>query len=397
MTEPAAGTRKVVTVGTHRVRTPEETWDLVAPLLPGFGVTRVSDITGLDVLGVPVAMATRPLAKTLSVSQGKGRTYPLARVSAALEAVELWHCEYAAPPVARAGTPGRELDLPYPVTAVATAPGALIGPATPLDWVRATGLVTGRATFVPADTARLLGPAEERWQPPGLRRDSTGLASGNTRTEAALHALYEVVERDALSRSPGAPRVAVDPATLPDGAGSELVDRIHHAGADLDVVRVDNRFGLPCFAARVWSPDFPVGCLGYGAHAAAEVAVSRAITEAAQSRLTAIAGSRDDLRAVYRRVARGGTAPPRVADRVGWPDAGSPPVPRFDEVTAELTWACSRAARTTGAEPLLVDLSTRPEFAVVKVVVLGCRADLDVVHPRSAADPVHGLFAAAVG
>lgn len=398
MPEPGAGTRKVFTAGTHRVRAPEETWDLVAPLLPTFGITRVSDITGLDILGVPVAMATRPLAKTLSVSQGKGLTYALARVSAVMESIELWHCEYAPPAVVRSGTPARNLDLRYAVADVATERGALVGPSTPLDWVGAVGLTSARPTVVPADTARLLHPGEERWQPPGLRRDSNGLASGNSRAEAAAHALYEIVERDALSRSSAAARVSMDPGTLPDEAGAELVDRIRRAGASLDVTWVDNRFGLPCFAARVWSPDFPVSCLGYGAHSSAEIAVSRAITEAAQSRLTAIAGSRDDLNPVHRRTADGPAAPPpRSAERHAWRAVERPPAPWFSEVTAELDWAAGLVRRVAGAEPLLVDLSTVPELAVVKVVVPGCMTDPDVVHPRSSVDAVNGLFAAAGG
>ncbi|WP_405576416.1 hypothetical protein [Streptomyces sp. NBC_01092] len=44
------------------------------PLLAGYGMTRVADVTGLDDLVIPVTMAVRPLARTLSVAQGKGVT-----------------------------------------------------------------------------------------------------------------------------------------------------------------------------------------------------------------------------------------------------------------------------------------------------------------------------------
>jgi hypothetical protein len=60
--------------GAHRVREPAQTWDLVSPLMGDYGVTRVADVTGLDVIGIPVWMAVRPLAATLAVSQGKGAT-----------------------------------------------------------------------------------------------------------------------------------------------------------------------------------------------------------------------------------------------------------------------------------------------------------------------------------
>ena len=288
--EARVGTDKVFTDGTHRLRHPDRTWDLVAPLLGGFGVTRVSDITGLDILGVPVWVATRPLATTLAVSQGKGRTAALARVSAVMESIELWHAENVRPASVHRRTTARDLALPYRLADVDTVPGSLLDDSSPIDWIEATDARTGRPTPLPADLARLSGPPPSGWRPPGLAQNSNGLASGNSRVEAVLHALYELVERDALSRaSTSADRIPVDPASLPEEAGAEMVAGIRRSGADLDVVRIANRFGVPTFAARVWSPDFPISCLGYGAHLSPEVGVSRAVTEAAQSRLTSMA------------------------------------------------------------------------------------------------------------
>ncbi|PYC83819.1 hypothetical protein C7C46_08410 [Streptomyces tateyamensis] len=54
-------------------------------------------------------------------------------------------------------------------------------------------------------------------------------------------------------------------------------------------------FGIPTFAAFVWSPLFPIVCAGSGSHMDPEVAVSRALTEAVQSRLTEISSTRDDI------------------------------------------------------------------------------------------------------
>src|SRR5690242_2091930 len=79
--------------GTHRVCTPEETWRRIQPALAAAGVTRVADVTGLDHLGIPVFQAIRPASRNLSVSQGKGLSAAAARVSAAMEALELWHAE----------------------------------------------------------------------------------------------------------------------------------------------------------------------------------------------------------------------------------------------------------------------------------------------------------------
>jgi len=51
-------------------------------VMSALGITRVANVTGLDHVGVPTWMAVRPLALSLSVSQGKGLTHDLARISA---------------------------------------------------------------------------------------------------------------------------------------------------------------------------------------------------------------------------------------------------------------------------------------------------------------------------
>jgi ribosomal protein S12 methylthiotransferase accessory factor len=67
-----------------RVRPPEQTWNAIKPRLREFGITRVGEVTGLDRIGLPVWIAIRPNARTLSVSQGKGLDDTAARVSAAM-------------------------------------------------------------------------------------------------------------------------------------------------------------------------------------------------------------------------------------------------------------------------------------------------------------------------
>lgn len=39
---------------SDRIRRPEETWSRIEALLPRFGITRLSRLTGLDRLGIPV-------------------------------------------------------------------------------------------------------------------------------------------------------------------------------------------------------------------------------------------------------------------------------------------------------------------------------------------------------
>jgi ribosomal protein S12 methylthiotransferase accessory factor len=199
-----------------------------------------------------------------------------------------------------------------------------------------------------------------------------------------LHALYEIVERDAIAGLPpdslGQP---VDQGTIDDEGCLELIDRIRTANVALTLCRVPSRFGVPCFAAQVWSPDFPIRCRGHGAHLDPAVAASRAVTEAVQSRLTAIAGSRDDLPSIYGHVQLGRSAPPDTPhDGRPWHDVERS-ARSFTDVAEELAWvAVTVRDGCHGREPLVIDLSTDADFAVVRVIVPGAELDLDHMHPE---------------
>lgn len=378
-----AKTTKTFWGGTHRVRLPEETWDIIRPKLRRFGITRIADVTGLDVIGIPVVMAVRPLAKLLSVSQGKGQTATLAAVSGAMESIEMWHAEHAVPATAHPHTPARELTLPYGVRELLSVPGGLLTEDTPLDWVDAVGIATGRAVPLPVVLVGLTAPHEQRWLPSGLRAGSNGLASGNCREEAALHALYEVIERDVLSQpNLDDVRVDIDPRSITDEMCGALLDRMYSAGVTVRIFHVPNRFRVPCFGARIWNEDFPVVALGWGAHLAPEVAVSRALTEAAQSRLASLVGSREDLPAVYEHVRRGGANPLSPPEEpVSWADvfAGDN---GFTDVADELRTVSTVVTEVADAEPLLVDLSTEDDIAIARVVLPGAKLDVDRFHPK---------------
>src|SRR5690348_13948976 len=63
---------KTYLCGTHRTVEPEETLRKTIPLMPAMGITRIANITGLDRIGLPVVLVTRPNSRSLAVSQGKG-------------------------------------------------------------------------------------------------------------------------------------------------------------------------------------------------------------------------------------------------------------------------------------------------------------------------------------
>ena len=309
--------------GTQRTCPPEETLDRVRPHLAQMGITRLADITGLDTVGIPVAQAIRPMGRSLSVKQGKGATLAAALASAAVEAAEAWHAETFRP-ATRRGT-ARQLRRTHRVCdldGLAAGPGPLEG--TVLTWVRASNLVDGAVLMVPFDCVHLdfVRPAETDL----LDRSSNGLAGGNTLAGAVLHALLEMIERDALAsfwtlpeRTRRARRIDAALAAQSDPVVALMLERIVAAGLHLELFDATNDLAVPSVLARIYgigtasAARFGAGVsgasLGHGAHLNPAIALSRAVSEAAQSRLTRIAGSRDDLTPRHYRPATGGNLP----------------------------------------------------------------------------------------
>ncbi|MET7746267.1 YcaO-like family protein [Streptomyces sp. NPDC005385] len=387
--------RKAYFEGTHRTRHPDQTWKAIRPLLMSYGITRVADVTGLDDLGIPVTMAVRPLARTLSVAQGKGATLTAARVSGAMEAIEAWHGERTVPTAdVRAPADGLGLDLPYPVTELESHPGSLFTGRTVLDWITARSALDGEPALVPAACVQLGREAHDRWRLHLPSASTNGLASGNTRAEAVVHALAELIERDTISTlvDGGGHGQLLDPNSIEDEQCAALIERVRAAGAWLELWHLPNRFGVPVMSCYLWREDQPALLVsGSGAHLDPHVALSRAITEAAQSRLTQITGSREDFHpAAYRPAVHQGphrTGHPGIA----WAQVALQHTTGFTTDDGEAEHLTARVQAVTGYPPLVVDLThgphQRPEFAVVKVLVPALRYDARHVIPWPTQEP----------
>lgn len=384
---------KVFFAGTHRVRPPQETLELITPLLPAYGVTRLADVTGLDIIGIPVVMAVRPLATTLSVFQGKGADLLAAKVSGAMEAIEVWHAENAVPAPDVVDAPAAELDLGYRVTDL-DHQGSLLSENTRLDWIGARTALSDREVLVPRASVHMGWQPRDDWRNYLLTQSSNGLASGNTRSEAVIHALYEVIERDCTSEVAHLPadrRVHLDPDSVADEHCRGLIELIRRANTWLEIVYVPNRWGLPCFVTYLWHEDL-AACLatGAGVHSDPAVALSRAVTEAAQSRLTFISATRDDLDpSIYRLSGTTMDHPSTPGTPIGWQEVVSGcSAPRFATDDAEAGWLAGRVTEFGGYEPLVAQLAGREEFSVVKVLCPGLRFEGRHDIPRLATEAV---------
>jgi ribosomal protein S12 methylthiotransferase accessory factor len=183
----------------YREVTPEETLLRVWPMLPKFGITRVAVLTGLDIVGIPVAAAYRPNSRSIAVHQGKGRTLADAKISAIMEAIECWHAEIAdlslrwgnVEEIARHGSTVDVEQLPLTEKGSPRAARFL--------WTEGHDLISGTSVWVPYElvSVDLTVPVPASF---GIFRQTTnGLACGNTPVEAMLQGLYEAVERDAVA------------------------------------------------------------------------------------------------------------------------------------------------------------------------------------------------------
>jgi ribosomal protein S12 methylthiotransferase accessory factor len=184
--------------------------------------------------------------------------------------------------------------------------GGAYHPARVLPWVAAEDLLGGGPVWVPFELVHVLFVVPEAPGAGCFVGSSNGLASGNTRAEAAVHALCELVERDAVARTEDlAPRELerrrIDLGSVDHPAAAGLLARFARADIAVAVHDVTTPIGLPAFRALIWDrTGDPLlnptpTALGSGCHPDPGVALCRALTEAAQSRLTFIAGAREDM------------------------------------------------------------------------------------------------------
>ena len=317
---------KITGNGPHREITAETTYARMAPHLKRIGITRVADITGLDRVGIPVYNAISPRSfDIISVYNGKGATKIDAKTSAIMEAAERFAASLPMRPAAIASYPelkksGRrvldpescnfELHHAYSID-------------TPISWVEGFDLMHECSILVPQFLAGYYMSYHE--VPCYPVSTTNGIASGNSLEEAICHALCELVERDdwtmadlisnrlgkfaaddeagpvgdairawAQERHP-----SLDPSTLPPRA-QFFMQKFLDADIAIEVKNITSATGIPSFQAVVseyLADSFSRSHHGIGTHPDAEVAVVRAISEVAQSRVVDIQAMREDITA----------------------------------------------------------------------------------------------------
>jgi ribosomal protein S12 methylthiotransferase accessory factor len=264
---------------------------------------------------------------------------------------------------------------------------------TVIDWVEGYDLLREEPCWVPAE---IVHTDYTLPQPDGyFLAGSNGLASGNHLTEAVNAALYELVERDAVALWIAQPlrqraSCALDFASVDDPDCRALLARYEAAGIAVRVWNATTDIRIAAFLCEIrdlaaGDPRRPSRFHGSGCHADRTIALARALTEAAQTRLTYIAGIRDDLSPAEYAAAPGDVIRDALLDALARETAPTPfaAVPNFvaDDLAEDLHWALERLFASGIDRVIAVDL-TRPDFMipVVRLVIPGL--EWDPHHPN---------------
>jgi YcaO-like protein with predicted kinase domain len=243
--------------GTHRIISPEETLESVRRFFPVMGITRVADITGLDVIGIPVVTACRPNSRSVTVSLGKGLDLAAAMASGVMESIEAFMAERITRPLMLGSF--NDLRFSHPLVDVDFLPrttDSLYDPDLPILWIEGKELLTGTRRWVPYE---MVHTAYTLPAPSGTGcfiATSNGLASGNHFLEAVSHAICETVERDAATlHSVRAPQETalrrIDLRTVNDPCCGEALGRLDRAGMSVGIWDITTDIGIPAFICLI--------------------------------------------------------------------------------------------------------------------------------------------------
>jgi ribosomal protein S12 methylthiotransferase accessory factor len=269
-----------------------------------FGITRLGSITRLDCASIPVVQVVRPRALSNAVSQGKGLSLLQAAASALMETLETWAGERIAAERISVGSARSRGDATRRLFAGSLVHGFDAGwDQLSFPWIEGWDLFTRRTLAVPVplvDTLYLL-PSPYAVAFP---RTTTGLAAGASLSAAIIHASLELVERESIAAAERHGRFfeegQLDARCLDWPLSSEILGRLRAGGLMAGLWLIPSSSGLPVYCAHVIESEgnqeiAPLPGEGFGCDFSHDAALAKALLEACQARVTAIAGAREDI------------------------------------------------------------------------------------------------------
>jgi ribosomal protein S12 methylthiotransferase accessory factor YcaO len=323
---------------SSRIKPVEETIKTILPVSSNIGITRLADITNMDILGIPNFSAVLPGTEDyIWVYSGKGPTRMDAKASALMESIE----RYSSLP---SGNRKKMIQGSYKKVSKILHPSNVVEPMILeyddemiMDFLSGYDLVNNDRILIPAPLALFRYSPKPPAINPFAYHHTNGLASGNVLEEAICHSLCELIERDATSLAElnasalpynflrtmtkylsdnGLEIDPVDGTEFVDDDSkypdvdisnidfkpiSNLVKKFNDAKIPLIIKDITSPIGVPTFNASSieWiTEDYGYLAEGHGTHPDARIALLRAITEVSQTRAANIQGARDDLRKI---------------------------------------------------------------------------------------------------
>ena len=326
---------------SSRIKSVEETISTVLPVSCNIGITRLADITNMDILQIPNFSAVLPGTEDyIWVYSGKGPTRLDAKASALMESIE----RYCSLP---SGNQKKMIQDSYKDISKMSKtlhPSNVVEPMLfeydeemIMDFMPGYDLINNEHILVPAPLALFRYTPKPPAVNPFAYHHTNGLASGNVLEEAICHSLCEVIERDAISLAElnasalpyntlrsmtkylsdnGLEMDSIDSTEFVDDDTkfpdvdisntsfkpvSDLVKKFNKAKIPLIIKDITSQIGIPTFNASSieWiTENYGYLAEGHGTHPDTRIALLRAITEVSQTRAANIQGARDDLRKI---------------------------------------------------------------------------------------------------
>src|SRR5919106_70899 len=181
---------------SSRSRSVQDTLKTILPVSNNIGITRLADITDMDILGIPNFSAVLPGTEDyIWVYSGKGATKVHAKTSALMECIE----RYSSLP---SGGPKNFIRGSYDQLSKSfhvLHPDEIVEPVRfqykndmLMDFLPGFDLFTNKQIMVPASLALFRYSPVPPFLNPFAFHHTNGLASGNVMEEAICHALCEV-------------------------------------------------------------------------------------------------------------------------------------------------------------------------------------------------------------
>ncbi len=284
---------KQYTYGQEKACQPEKTISLAISKWESMGLPppKLISLKEYDKIGLPVYTCNLPseLVSHISVDTtfGKGITKDQATASALMEFIERFSCSYFLKQfrdfLISSYTVLKSDSIPidyllYPFAPVYRDTEILdLLEEVPLLWKEAFDLIQGKSLLIPLHWFyHIYG--------------TTGWAAGNTKEEAILQALCEIIERHSISCVIEEKLIvpSIDPKSIKNDLVQELLEKFTKAGLELVIKDFSLGLGISTIAVIAHDPAPIIPKLKFyaaaGTHLNPDFAIIRALTELAQHR-----------------------------------------------------------------------------------------------------------------